>query len=190
MEATRLSSLSLSLIIWLEIWAFWKRQWNCWSLDWKKNTDWPKDFINRRIVNKLILKKSTLMKRRTWSFCPCITGLMDTLGPNYVKDKSRLFLDSSKRSIKAFFLYHKSHCASVAVGHPMHLKERYKYLVLSLKIVSYVDHDWTTRSGLNVIYKIFGITGGCTKLPSFIHDWDGWNKAASRKEEWQNRPHL
>lgn len=38
-------SLRLNLVIWLEIWAFRKRQLNCWASDWKKKTYWPKNLF-------------------------------------------------------------------------------------------------------------------------------------------------
>ena len=59
-------------------------------------------------------------------YCSDVPGLMSKFNITYDKDEWRLFIDSSKRSLKAVLLHHGSQYASVPVGHSVHLKERYE----------------------------------------------------------------
>jgi hypothetical protein len=61
-------------------------------------------------------------------YCCNIPGLMQKFGVN----EWRLYIDSSKRSLKAVLLYRGDNCASLSIGHSVHLKESYENLELVL----------------------------------------------------------
>ena len=65
-------------------------------------------------------------------FCSDVSGLMACFKIEYAPDERRLFINSSKRSLKAVFLHNGSKYASMPVGHSVHLKECYENLELVL----------------------------------------------------------
>ncbi|GFU71226.1 uncharacterized protein TNCV_3782121 [Trichonephila clavipes] len=58
----------------------------------------------------------------------------------YEPEEWRLFINSSKRSLKAVLLHDGNRYASVPVGHSVHLKECYKNLEFLLNKLSYSGH--------------------------------------------------
>lgn len=124
-------------------------------------------------------------------YCSDVPGLMSKFNITYDKDEWRLFIDSSKRSLKAVLLHHGSQYASVPVGHSVHLKERYENLALVLNKIKYADHGWTICGDLKVISMILGRQGGYTKFPCFICEWDSRDKTQHWvKREWPKRQNL
>ncbi|GFW48123.1 uncharacterized protein TNCV_3076631 [Trichonephila clavipes] len=61
----------------------------------------------------------------------------------YEPEEWRLFIDSSKRCLKAVLLHNGNRYASVPVGHSVHLKECYENLEFILNKLNYSDHKWT-----------------------------------------------
>ncbi|GFU88997.1 uncharacterized protein TNCV_2894451 [Trichonephila clavipes] len=61
----------------------------------------------------------------------------------YEPEEWRLFIHSSKRSLKAVLLHKGNRYASVPVGHSVHLKECYENLEFILNKLSYSNHKWT-----------------------------------------------
>ncbi|GFS65865.1 uncharacterized protein TNCV_390901 [Trichonephila clavipes] len=90
----------------------------------------------------------------------------------YEPEEWRLFIDSSKWSLKAVFLHNGSRYASVPVGHSVHLKECYENLEFILNKLSYSDHKWTICGDLKVISMLLGQQSGYTKFPCFLCEWD------------------
>jgi hypothetical protein len=75
-------------------------------------------------------------------YCCNIPGLMQKFGVEYKMNEWRLFIDSSKRSLKADILHNCSNYASLPIGHSVHLKENDENLKLVLTTVGYTAHDW------------------------------------------------
>jgi hypothetical protein len=67
-------------------------------------------------------------------YCSDVFGLMEKFNIEYDVYEWRLFINSSKRSLKAVLLHSGSKYASVPVGHSVHLKESYENLALVLTI--------------------------------------------------------
>jgi hypothetical protein len=57
---------------------------------------------------------------------------MQKFGVEYKVNEWRLFIDSSKRSLKAVLLHNGNNYASLPIGHSVHLKESYENLELVL----------------------------------------------------------
>src|SRR5678816_4533579 len=76
-------------------------------------------------------------------FCNDITGLLSMFIVNYGVKEWRLFIDSSKQSLKAVLLHNGNKFASVPVAHSVYLKERYENLSMILSKLKYKDHEWT-----------------------------------------------
>jgi len=61
-------------------------------------------------------------------FCYDVDGLMNALGIKYGPQEWRLFIDSSKLSLKAVLLHNGNPHPSIPVGHAVHMKETYENL--------------------------------------------------------------
>jgi hypothetical protein len=65
-------------------------------------------------------------------YCCNIAGLMQKFGVECKVNEWRLFIDCSKRSLKAVLLHNGNNCTSLTAGHSVHLKESYENLELVL----------------------------------------------------------
>ena len=65
-------------------------------------------------------------------FCNDIDGLVTYMGIPYDANQWRLFLDSSKRSMKAVLLFNGNAIASLPVAHSVTMKEIYENVKLLL----------------------------------------------------------
>lgn len=109
----------------------------------------------------------------------------------YVKEEWRLFIDSSKRSLKGVLLHNGNALASVPVAHSVHLKETYGNLELLLQKINYHEHQWLLCGDLKVLCMLLGQQGGYTKFPCFICEWD--SRAREKhwtQKEWPSRKSL
>ena len=100
-------------------------------------------------------------------YCCNIPGLIEHLGTTYNPSDWRLFIDSSKRSLKGVLLHNGNEFGSVPIAHSVHLKETYDNMTLLLKLIKYNDHNWIICGDLKIIGIILGLQGGYTKMPCF-----------------------
>jgi hypothetical protein len=110
-------------------------------------------------------------------YCNDIFGLMEKFNIEYYVNEWRLFIDSSKRSLKAVLLHNGSKYVSVPVGHSVHLKESYENLALVLTKLNYKDHGWMICGDLKVLSMLLGQQSGYTKYPCFLCEWDSRAKS-------------
>jgi len=61
-------------------------------------------------------------------FCYDVDGLMNALGIKHGRQEWRLFIDSSKLSLKTVLLHNGKQHPSVPVQHAVHMKETYDNL--------------------------------------------------------------
>ena len=123
--------------------------------------------------------------------CTDIPGVMSSLKIEYVPEEWRLFIDSSKRSLKAVLLHNGNKYASVPVGHSVHLKECYKNLDLVLNKLFYSEHKWTICGDLKIISMLLGQQSGYTKFPCFLCEWDSRDRKQHYiKKDWPKRKSL
>lgn len=116
-------------------------------------------------------------------YCSNIDGLMQKFGIAHKVDEWRLFIDSSKRSLKAVLLHNGNKYASVPVGHSVHLEEKYENLELILKSIKYKDYEWMVCGDLKVLCMLLGQQGGYTKFPCFLCEWD----SRARSKHWEQK---
>ncbi|GFV82759.1 uncharacterized protein TNCV_4147271 [Trichonephila clavipes] len=106
----------------------------------------------------------------------------------YEPEKWRLFIDSSKKSLKAVLLHNGNRYAFVPVGHSVHLKECYENLEFIFNKLSYSDHKWTICGDLKVISMLLGQQSGYTECPCFLCEWDSrFRKQHYVKQTWPIR---
>jgi len=130
------------------------------SYSWYRNRDKPYLSIDDKLV-----------------YCCDVEGLSQCLGGSKIAYKSsewRLFIDSSKSSLKAVLLHNGNKYSSIPVAHSVHLKKTYKTLQFFLKKIKYEDHQWTMCGDLKIIGLVLGLQGRYTKMPYFLCEWDSW----------------
>ena len=71
-----------------------------------------------------------------------VDGLMNTLGIKYNPQEWRLFIDSSKLSLKEVLLHNGNQHLSISVGHAVHMKETYENLKQLLNKFEYSKYGW------------------------------------------------
>ncbi|KAL4705358.1 hypothetical protein ACJJTC_006844 [Scirpophaga incertulas] len=101
-------------------------------------------------------------------------------------ERGRLFIDGSKRSLKAVFLHNGNKLPSVPVAYGAHLKETYDILKHILEKVNYEEHKWHVCADLKVVALILGLQTGYTKYCCFLCEWD--SRARSNHFIKQNWP--
>jgi len=74
--------------------------------------------------------------------CTDIDGLMQTLNINHYSLDWRLFIHSSKLSLKAVLLHNGNTLPSIPVGHSMHNKELHENMKILLKAINYDKFKW------------------------------------------------
>ncbi|GFX68178.1 uncharacterized protein TNCV_4440011 [Trichonephila clavipes] len=124
-------------------------------------------------------------------FCNNVPAILEMFKTMYEPEEWRLFIDSSKRSLKAVLLHNGNRYASVPDGHSVHLKECYENLEFILNKLSYSDHKGTICGDLKVISMLLGQQSGYTKFPCFLCDWDSRDrKQHYGKQTWPIRKAL
>jgi hypothetical protein len=119
-------------------------------------------------------------------YCCDIPGLVCKLGGSdivYQSSDWRLFIDSSKTSLKGVLLHNGNKYASVPVAHSVHLKETYTNLATLLNKINYKEYEWIVCGDMKVICMLLGQQPGYTKMPCFLCEWD----SRARKEHWEKK---
>ena len=100
--------------------------------------------------------------------CHNIKGLFEKLGEDHIANEWLLFLNSSKRSLKAVLLQNDNAKPSVPVAHSVHLKESYRSIEILLNAIKYSNYKWKICGDLKVIGILMGMQGGFTKYCCFL----------------------
>ena len=125
-------------------------------------------------------------------FCNNIPGLLAEMGlSKYTSDEWRLFIDSSKRSLKCVLLHEGNKFACVPIGHSVVVKEHYLNVKMVLNKLGYNEHNWAICVDFKMVNFLLGQQGGYTKYPCFLCYWD--SRASSQhwvKKDWLAREDL
>ena len=106
------------------------------------------------------------------SYCNNVDQLMKAMGLSHVVSEWRLFIDSSKVSLKAALLHNGNKYPSIPVGHSVKMKETYDDLSLLLTKIQYHRHQWQICADLKVVAILLGMQTGYTKFCCFLCAWD------------------
>jgi hypothetical protein len=124
-------------------------------------------------------------------FCSNIDGLMAAMKIDYKMDEWRLFIDSSKLSLKAVLLHNAKLFPSVPIGYAAYMKETYENMKLLLCTVNYDKCKWQISGDLKVIAILLGLQQGYTKFCCFLCLWDSRARARHyRQKDWPVRQSL
>lgn len=109
----------------------------------------------------------------------------------YEPSEWRLFIDSSKRSLKCILLHNGNEYAGVPIAHSTKLKEEYDNISLVLNKIKYNDHKWKICVDLKMVNILLGQQSGYTKFPCFICLWDSRAKEEHWvRKNWPLREHM
>lgn len=113
-------------------------------------------------------------------FCNDVQGLMKCFDVEYDSSEWRLFIDSSKASLKAVLLHNGNTFASLPMGHSVHMEENYNDLAIILEKIKYQDHQWMVCGDFKILTMLLGQQSGYTKYPCFLCLWD----SRAREQHW------
>jgi hypothetical protein len=82
-------------------------------------------------------------------FCNDIGNLLKKTGLS--PSEWRLFIDSSKRSLKCVLLNNGNKYGSIPIGHSTMMKEEYKAISLGLEKINYQEHQWVICVDLKMV---------------------------------------
>lgn len=111
-------------------------------------------------------------KKDNICYCNDIRGLFEEFGEPYNPNDWRLFIDSSKLSLKAVLLHQGNTKPSIPLAHAVGLKESYESMSKLLYLINYEDHQWKICSDLKVVAMLTGLQQGYTKYMCFLCKWN------------------
>ncbi|UYV77381.1 hypothetical protein LAZ67_15000800 [Cordylochernes scorpioides] len=83
-------------------------------------------------------------------YCNDVVSLMEALGHDHDTEEWRLFIDSSKISLKAVLLHNGNKFPSVPIAQASNMKETYENMKLLLKKIEYERYGWKICSDLKI----------------------------------------
>ena len=118
-------------------------------------------------------------------------GLMQTLTIDHIPLDWRLFIDSSKLSLKSVLIHNGNTLPSIPAGHSVHNKESYENMKILMEAINYDKFKRQICGDLKVIALLLGLQQGFTKYCCFICEWEGRDQSLhySRKD-WPARKSL
>ena len=121
-----------------------------------------------------------------------IAQLLFKLGvPQYESKDWKLFIDSSKQSLKCVLLHNGNQFASVPITHLTTMKEKYEAVKYVLEKSGYDQHKWFICVDLKMVNFLLGQQSGFTKYPCFLCMWDSRDHAQHyTKKDWPLREEL
>lgn len=124
-------------------------------------------------------------------YCNDVESLLESFGLTHHPDEWRLFIDSSKRSLKAVLLHVGNKYPSIPLAHAANMKETYESMKLVLDMIQYEKHLWHVCGDLKVIALLLGLQLGYTKFCCFLCEWDSRDrKNHYLKKQWPKRETL
>ena len=121
-------------------------------------------------------------------YCTNIPGLFTSFGLPQNPSDWRLFIDSSKRSLKGVLLRNGNKYPSILIAHSVYLKESYDNMELLLEAIKYSEYQWILCGDLKVIGLLMGMQAGFTKYCCFLCLWDSWAVSQHYKQkDWGSR---
>lgn len=77
-----------------------------------------------------------------YQYCHDNRRLFKSMNQSYDPEEWRLFIDSSKVSMKAVLLHNGNKKPSIPIGHAVNSKESYETMATLMKLINYEEHNW------------------------------------------------
>ena len=106
-------------------------------------------------------------------FC---NDVCSVLGHEYNPDQWRLFIDSSKMSLKVVLNQNGNKFPSVPLAHAANMKESYESIKLLLGKNKYGEFKWKLRGDFKVVALLLGMQIQYKKYCCFLCEWDSRDK--------------
>ena len=85
-------------------------------------------------------------------YCCDVAGLLVAMGvPQYDPNEWRLFIDSSKKSLKYVLPHNGNLFGVIPIGHCVYLKEKHGHIKVVLDLLMYDDHEWVICVDLKMV---------------------------------------
>lgn len=170
-----------------------------------RDLDLPKcsaEILGSRLAEKNFLQESTstscyrnreiefrpfFIQEADLLYCTDVSGLMEMYGIVYNAKEWRLFIDSSKVSLKVVLLHNGNKHASIPIGHSSTLKETYDNMDIVLKKINYSAHKWLICGDLKIISILLGQQGGFTLNPCYLCQWNSRERASHWTKVYEKR---
>jgi len=107
---------------------------------------------------------------------------MEVLGHEFNPDQWRLFIDSSKVSLKVVLLHNGNKFPSVPLADVADMKESYESMKLLVGKIKYDEFKWKLGGDLKVVAPLLRMQHGYTKYCCFLFEWD----SRDRKNHYVN----
>ena len=131
---------------------------------------------------------SYFKKENKFCYCYDVIGLFQEMQQPYDPEEWRLFVDSSKISLKAVLLHIGNEKPSIPIGHAVNTKETYETMSTLIKLIKYEDHSWVVCGDLKVVGLLLGMQAGYTKYCCFLCSWSSRAKEDHyKKKDWPVR---
>jgi len=108
-------------------------------------------------------------------FCNDVCSVMEVLVHEYSPYQWRLFIDSSKVSLKVVLLRNGNRFPSVPLAHAANMKGSYRSMKLLFGKIKYDEFKWKLCGDLSVVALLLRMQLGHTKYCCFLCEWDSWN---------------
>jgi len=103
-------------------------------------------------------------------FCNDVCSIMEVLGHEFNPHQWRLFIDSSKVSLKVVLLHNGNKFPSFPLAHAVNMKESYESMKLLLGKITYDEFKWKLCGDLKVVALLLGMQLGYTKHCCFLYE--------------------
>jgi hypothetical protein len=100
----------------------------------------------------------------------------EVLGHEYNPVQWRLFIDSSKVSLKVVLLHNGNRFPSVPLAHAAKMNESYESMKLQMGKIKYDEVKWKLYGVLNVVALLLGMQLRYTKYCCLLCEWDSRDK--------------
>ena len=94
----------------------------------------------------------------------CFRGLQFV----YSASDWRLFIDSSKQSLKAVLVHNNKVCSSIPIAYSVRMKEDHESVKILFELIRYNNHNWDVFGDFKMIAFLLGLQGGYTKHSYFL----------------------
>lgn len=131
------------------------------------------------------------IENNSLAYCTDIRGLILTMQNEYNSGDWRLFIDSSKSSLKADLLHATNLKNSNPIALSTNTKESYSSMKKILELIKYEDHKWKICADLKVVALLRGMQLGYPKNMCFMCLWNTrFNGDQYNTRDWPLREEI
>ena len=84
----------------------------------------------------------------------------------------RLFIDSSRNSLKAVLIHIGNEKPSIPIAYAANMNESYETMHLVINSIQYDKYKWHICGDFKVIALLLGLQTGYTKFTCFLCEWN------------------